>query len=101
MTNEEIRNVTIQYELLNSKRDQVMKELNDLNLILNKIKPIIMRGIRQSTKTGNIPRRYLAVLDLRVRKGMTLEEVGKEFDITRERVRQVEAQTFDLLRKLN
>jgi len=101
MTSKEIQDVAIQYELLRDKRDQVMRELNDLNLVLNKIKPVLMRGARQVTKAGRINRRYLAVLDLRVRKGMTLEDVGKEFDVTRERVRQIEAKTFDLLQQLD
>jgi len=30
---------------------------------------------------------------------MTLEEVGKEFDVTRERVRQIEAKAMRKLRK--
>lgn len=101
MTSKEIQDVAIQYELLRNKRDQIMRELNDLNLILNKIKPVLMRGARQATKAGRINRRYLAVLDLRVRKGMTLEDVGKEFDVTRERVRQIECKILELLQQLD
>lgn len=101
MTNKEIQDAAIQYEILRDKRDQTMRELNDLNLVLNKLKPVLMRGARQATKVGRLNRRHLAVLDLRVRKGMTLEDVGKEFDVTRERVRQIECKILELLQQLN
>ena len=36
--------------------------------------------------------------NLRLSQGLTLEEVGKEFNITRERIRQIEAKALRKLR---
>lgn len=101
MTNEEIKTIAIQYELLRDKRHQVLKELSDLDKVLNKIKPILMRSARRAKKIGLIRETHYKVLDLRVRKGLTLEEVGNEFDVTRERIRQHEANALELLQQLN
>ena len=49
--------------------------------------------------------RYRKVLELRygLIDGIshTLEELGKEFGVTRERIRQIESKAFDLLRNHN
>ena len=52
-------------------------------------------------KIGPIIRRHLPTMHYQVLKmrcdGHTLEEVGKKFGVTRERIRQIEAKTADLL----
>ena len=47
---------------------------------------------------GTLTEREQAVIDLRFRRGMTLDEVGKELGVTRERVRQIEAKAVRKLR---
>lgn len=101
MTNEEIGIIAIQYQLLNGRKHQVLKELSNLDAALNQIKPVLMRGARLAKKLGYINKPQLKVLDLRIRKGSTLEEVARELDVTRERIRQTEATALEKLRQLS
>ena len=60
-----------------------------------------LRGVTQLA-LGTLTRREAAVLRMRFGIGMTteytLEEIGKQFDVTRERIRQIEAKALRKLR---
>ena len=64
----------------------------------------IDEGLREATKDvlGSLTAREAKVLRMRFGIGMntehTLEEVGKQFDVTRERIRQIEAKALRKLR---
>jgi RNA polymerase primary sigma factor len=68
--------------------------------------PVAVEGVLQSEELvavlGLLTRRERAVLELRfgLRDGkpQTLEEVGRQFGLTRERIRQIEAQTLAKLK---
>ena len=52
----------------------------------------------QSLLGDTLTEREKQVLDMRYRYGMTLEDVGRGFNVTRERIRQIEAKAFRKLR---
>ena len=64
----------------------------------------IDEGLREATKSvlGSLTAREAKVLRMRFGIDMntdhTLEEVGKQFDVTRERIRQIEAKALRKLR---
>jgi len=64
----------------------------------------IEEGLREATKDvlGSLTQREAKVLRMRFGIDMntdhTLEEVGKQFDVTRERIRQIEAKALRKLR---
>ena len=66
----------------------------------------VYAGLRDATKDvlGTLTPREAKVLRMRFGIGMntdyTLEEVGKQFDVTRERIRQIEAKALMKLRHL-
>jgi len=47
-----------------------------------------------------LPKKEYTVLKMRLKDNLILEEVGKEFGVTRERVRQIEAKAMEKLRLL-
>lgn len=64
-------------------------------------------GLREATRSvlSTLPPRQAQVLRMRfgidMLDGCTLEEIGKEFDLTRERIRQIEAKALRTLRLRN
>lgn len=68
------------------------------NLYFDEIFP----GLYRSNYSGWDPKvldRYMCALDYAHEGGMTLEETGQRFRLTRERVRQIEERALDKIRK--
>lgn len=49
---------------------------------------------------GQLPEKQRSVIERRYLKGMTLDEVGQEDGVTRERIRQIEAMALETLRDI-
>jgi len=68
-----------------------------------RIHQIAIRNIRQEIKdiivANKLPLKEKSILIRRFVKTETLEEVGKAFGVTRERVRQIEAKALERIRQ--
>lgn len=73
----------------------MIKEINDKIIQLSRefyvAKNTLLEEIKKEIEAMKIPVLHKKILRRRFYKRMTLEEVGKEFGITRERVRQIES----------
>lgn len=95
MKEEEIQLRKIEWQRLQNEADWKRKEyhqaLRERDNYMQKIGPIVRR---------NLPTIHYQVLKMRC-EGHTLEEVGKKFGVTRERIRQMEAKTSEVLTPSN
>ena len=62
------------------------------------IRQAITRGIADTGRTIRVPVHMVETINKTLRMTRTLEEVGKEFNVTRERIRQIEAKALRKLR---
>ncbi len=89
---EEISNRNVSYfqnlEYKNIEELDFISFLNKLSLDLKEIYDL--NHIIDKAKQNNLSQRDKSILYKRVILGRTLEEVGQEFDLTRERIRQIE-----------
>lgn len=81
----------------------ILCKIYPLNLVLDiltgidEYKEIYLKGLEMAIET--LTEREQKVIQYRYQYNMTLEEAGKEFDVTRERIRQIEAKALRKLRQ--
>lgn len=83
------------YEQAKAKHTSVADEMNDADEGISNV----YYGLLSKTLTGRLSEREYKVIAQRYgifpyARCRTLEEIGREFDVTRERIRQVEAKTL-------
>ena len=76
------------------------EEISKLSRTIRKQKEIQWESIKyyRTKLNKNFGERYYKILKLRYRENKTLEEVGKEFGVPRERVRQIENKIFQFIK---
>jgi len=76
------RDIVDELSVLSRKRSELRNEL---------------WNVLRSVRTKLSPREY-GILKMRFKEHKTLEQVGKVFSVTRERVRQIEAKAIEIIR---
>lgn len=61
--------------------------------------PTFWKAINGNTSYHELTPREMKVLEFRIIKKMTLKETGKEFEVTGDRIRQIEAKALERIRK--
>jgi DNA-directed RNA polymerase sigma subunit (sigma70/sigma32) len=72
--------------------------LEDSLKMMNKFRHLVIEYLDGAKKNGSITEREYDIFIFRHIKSSSLEVCGREFGVTRERIRQIEARVFEALR---
>ena len=97
-TNDQIRPLEKNFTELDMTQDQVMAllPLSETSYIQDFDKKDLEKVMAAALST--LDRKEQKILNLRFKEGLFLEEIAEKYDITRERVRQIEAKALRKLR---
>lgn len=97
-SNDQIRPLEKNFTELDMTQEQVMSLLPDYETTY--IQDFDKKDLEEvmNVMLGTLDNKHRKVLDLRYKEGLTLEEIADQYNITRERVRQIEARALRQLR---
>ena len=71
---------------------------NDIGIFIKTIFPNFEESLKEKIDKSDLTDREKKILNMRLFQGNTLDECAKEFDVTRERIRQVESKAYRKMR---
>jgi RNA polymerase sigma factor (sigma-70 family) len=97
-TNDQIRPLEKNFTELDMTQDQVMAllPLSETSYIQDFDKKDLEQVI--GAALGTLDNKHRKILNLRYKEGLSLEEIAEKYDITKERVRQIESKALRILR---
>ena len=97
-TNDQIRPLEKNFTELDMTQDQVMAllPLSETSYIQDFDKKDLEQVIGAALDT--LDNKHRKILNLRYKEGLSLEEIAEKYDITKERVRQIESKALRILR---